>query len=288
MPVNENVRYRMQAGSMEIMGLRISDLMYTEYLPAYIGKSHSHDYWQLSYFISGTGIISLNQVEDEVTSGHVVIIRPPTEHSFRMKGEGTTVAFEVKWQFGSGLADHFAPPGWSGIFRDRYGLRFYVNQAVEELSLRRSNWDLMLRASLLELLIRIDRALVLEMQRIGEERPPQAMYMYRHAMVQKTASYLQSRLHQQVSVHEVARFLRVSPKYLAELFKKETGQSYAQWVIARKLEQARETLATTDLPIEEIARRVGYDDPHYFSRLFKAKTGFTPSSYRSTTQQSCS
>jgi len=91
-------------------------------------------------------------------------------------------------------------------------------------------------------------------------------------------------LDQPISIRDVAEALCISPDYLAELFKMETGQSFAQWVIDQKLAYAHKALlSAADMPVGEVARRIGYDDARYFSRLFKAKIGVTPTTFRSAT-----
>ncbi|HHT27083.1 MAG TPA: AraC family transcriptional regulator [Firmicutes bacterium] len=281
MSVKQHIRYRVEARGLDIMGLLIDNLMYTEYLPTFIDRPHMHDTWHLFYFVSGAGIISVNGVEEEVSDGHVAIIRPYNQHFFRMKGDATATSFEVKWQFSSSIKEFLAPPKWSGIFHDRYGLRLYVNQAIDELSSRQQNWELMLRSIIFGMLIQVDRALHQEMQRVGDKPPIEDTYGYRYILVQKAVQYVKDKINREVSLREVADSLCISPQYLGELFRKETGQSFAKWVIEQKMAMARDSLmSSTEKPIKEIARELGYDDPHYFSRIFKRKTGMTLTEYR--------
>lgn len=68
--------------------------------------------------------------------------------------------------------------------------------------------------------------------------------------------------------------------YASKLFKKETGISFKNYVIHRRIEAAKELLRTTDLPVNIVADHVGYGNYSYFSRLFKKVTGVTPIEYR--------
>lgn len=63
-------------------------------------------------------------------------------------------------------------------------------------------------------------------------------------------------------------------------FFRATGQSPMDYVQSLRLEEAKQVLETTDLPIEAIAHDVGYEDSSSFSRLFRRKTGITPAQYR--------
>jgi transcriptional regulator GlxA family with amidase domain len=63
-------------------------------------------------------------------------------------------------------------------------------------------------------------------------------------------------------------------------FRAATGYAPVEYVQALRMEEAKQVLETTDEPVDAIAVTVGYDDPTFFRRLFKRKTGVTPSRYR--------
>ncbi len=77
-----------------------------------------------------------------------------------------------------------------------------------------------------------------------------------------------------------AEMLNVNSSYLSGLFRKETGLSLTEYVTARRVLRAADLLLTSQLPIKTIAEQVGISDVHYFSRVFKKKTGQTPRQYR--------
>lgn len=60
-----------------------------------------------------------------------------------------------------------------------------------------------------------------------------------------------------------------------------TGRTVQEWIIERRMAEARTMLEETDLPVAEIARRVGVFDPGYFSRLFTRTHGISPRAWRS-------
>ena len=84
-----------------------------------------------------------------------------------------------------------------------------------------------------------------------------------------------------LSVDEAAAMLGRSPSSLAHLFKDLTGQSVRQYQISRKLFEADRLLHTfPSMPIKEVAHRLGFDDPLYFSRFYRKNRGVPPSSSR--------
>lgn len=75
--------------------------------------------------------------------------------------------------------------------------------------------------------------------------------------------------------------LNVSASYLSELCKRYVGKTTQQVLLDRIILEAKRLLKYSTLSIKEIAFKLGYDDPSYFSRLYKSKTGESPLSYRS-------
>lgn len=83
-----------------------------------------------------------------------------------------------------------------------------------------------------------------------------------------------------VSLQTITSHLSVSTSYFSGLFKSATGETFVEYLTRLRMEKAQEYLLATDYKNYEIAERVGYDDPGYFSSTFKKFTGIKPSEYR--------
>lgn len=79
---------------------------------------------------------------------------------------------------------------------------------------------------------------------------------------------------------QVTDEISVSPAYFSTTFKKETGKSFVQYLTNVRLEKAKELLKNTDAKTYEIAEKVGFSEPNYFSFIFKKNIGLSPSQYR--------
>lgn len=85
-----------------------------------------------------------------------------------------------------------------------------------------------------------------------------------------------------LSVEMICRELHLSPAYFSTMFRKETGQTYVNYLTEIRLGQAVELLKTTSDKTYVIAQKVGYQEQNYFSYVFKKKFGVSPSKYRGT------
>lgn len=98
--------------------------------------------------------------------------------------------------------------------------------------------------------------------------------------VRRVLEYVDSHLHQPLSLARLAAAAHLSVAHLQRLFSTEAGVSVMQYVARRRLEQAQQLLCRTELPVAEVGRLVGYAYPAHFSRVFRAATGLTPGDYR--------
>lgn len=82
------------------------------------------------------------------------------------------------------------------------------------------------------------------------------------------------------SVAAIAAKFNLTPKYFSDLISQHTGRSAQQHIHDKLIEAAKGKLSGTALSVSEIAYQLGFEHPQSFSRLFKLKTTFTPSEYR--------
>jgi AraC-like DNA-binding protein len=99
-----------------------------------------------------------------------------------------------------------------------------------------------------------------------------------------TISYMKEHLDKPLRAATLASVAKMSLPHYFVIFKRCTGSTPIDYFIRLRMERARELLATTSCSVKEIAGVLGYDDPLYFSRVFKAVNQITPTQYRVTHQ----
>lgn len=82
-----------------------------------------------------------------------------------------------------------------------------------------------------------------------------------------------------LNLNSLCSYLGISTSHFSSVFKEATGQTFMEVLIRTRMDRARELLENTTLKNYEIAEKVGFADPHYFSISFKKATGKSPTEY---------
>jgi len=100
-------------------------------------------------------------------------------------------------------------------------------------------------------------------------------------LMRKVKQYIDENFNQPISMLDISNRFHISSSHLSRLFKSAYGQSPINYLIALRINEACELMQKyPDLEFKYISELIGYNDQHYFSKLFKKHTGFTPTEYR--------
>lgn len=154
--------------------------------------------------------------------------------------------------------------------------RLNWNSAIEsietELAERRDGYQQAALAHLTLLLIDVARLaapdVVGDLRRVGEP------------LLADVFAVIDRRLGEPLSLRDVAHEVGMTPGHLTTVVRRRTGRTVQEWITERRMAEARSMLQETDLPVAEIARRVGVLDPGYFSRQFTRTHGISPRKWR--------
>ncbi len=91
---------------------------------------------------------------------------------------------------------------------------------------------------------------------------------------------IEARFHEPISLRDVAAAAGLTPGHLTTVVGQRTGRTVQQWITERRMREARRLLVHTDLSVAEIGTRIGYRDPGYFIRRFRAAHATSPAAWR--------
>jgi len=100
------------------------------------------------------------------------------------------------------------------------------------------------------------------------------------APVREAKQYIADHYMEQIKLEDIARKVYLHPAYLSTVFKKSTGMNFIDYLTGYRIEKAKELLSTTNDRVSDIAKSVGYIEPHSFSKRFTTLVGIKPTEYR--------
>src|SRR5690554_80808 len=94
--------------------------------------------------------------------------------------------------------------------------------------------------------------------------------------------YIDNNYFEDLTLDTISQKFYISKTYFSQLFKKETGKTFINYLTMLRMKHAKQLFKNNNLKVHEVARIVGYSDPLYFGQVFKKHFGFLPSEYAST------
>ncbi|NLX64489.1 MAG: response regulator [Clostridiaceae bacterium] len=101
-----------------------------------------------------------------------------------------------------------------------------------------------------------------------------------HHLATAAKEYIDKHYNEEISLEDVSRAVNLSPQYFSRFFKQETGENFIDYLTQVRINKAIELLKDKNHSIKEVCFMIGYNDPNYFSRIFKKVTGYSPSEQR--------
>lgn len=229
--------------------------------------------YQLLYISAGKAFFCLEDEQQEIPAGHMVLYRPGESQQYYYYAADSP---EVYWI-------HFSGYEASSIldkigFADTHvlfcGTSFHYSelfrQIILELQLKRPCFEELLSFSLYHIFTEIHRSQL-----------ESTVDKYRNLEYMETAvHYFNEFYMQDISIQEYAVSQHMSISWFIRCFKQYMGMTPMQYITAIRINKAKELLKNTDYSIQEISSLSGYDNPLYFSRIFRKQTGRSPSDYR--------
>ena len=250
--------------------------VYTKYrLPTHWRRGRV-DY-QILYVASGKCHFYFHGEETIVPAGTMVLYRPREEQKYYYYGADSPDVYWVHFTGSNvknilrsyGIADdiHTIRTGTSLEFKHLF------SAMIQELKLCKPDYETLLVNYLQELLILVHRVILLDAS--GKKASPLPL-----PEMDAAVSYFHENYNKNISIESYASDHNMSVSWFIRNFKEYTNATPAQYLLSLRISNARVLLESTSYNISEISNIVGYDNPLYFSRVFKKQFGISPSEFR--------
>ena len=230
--------------------------------------------YQLLYISSGKLHLYVDGEDRIITKGNMLLFRPGEAQLYNLYSADKP---ETYWVHFTGsdvdlLLDYYGMPKDENVFFTGTSpdYQWLYKQMIQELQLRRVNYEDLLNMNLRHIFLIINRFL-----KEGTELDSDALNE-----VERATHYFNENYNQNICIKDYAADRHMSDCWFNRTFKKVTKVTPIQYIISLRITSAINLLENTDHNIKQIASMVGYDDEYYFSRLFKKNTGLSPTEYR--------
>ena len=231
--------------------------------------------YQLLYIVSGKGHFYFHGEDRVVYAGRMVLIQPRQEQRYEYFGEDKP---EVFWVHFTGsdvkniLRSYHIPMDDPIFYSGASSTYSYLfKEMIHELQNCKTGYEDLLTMYLRQIFLLVQRTR-------QEERPTVSTYIQEE--MEFARRYFNEHYNEPISIHEYAESRNMSVCYFQRNFKQIVKHTPMQYLLTIRVNNAASLLETTDYSMAEIAAIVGYEDPLYFSRLFRKIKGVSPRDYR--------
>lgn len=253
----------------------------------------SHNFWEFIYMDEGRVLITAGENQYVLKAGEMAFHKPGEFHAVRAFEETSSSFIIAAFVCQADCMRHFEHQILTLTRQERE----YLHEAVRhrrlafpyvrtphvlsdlagammpvpfgELQMIQANLELLL----LTLLRRGKSA------RIQPRVESYAQQLRNRQLSDKVKAYLEDHLGDNLTLEEIGDTLGYSVSQMKKLFRQENGRGIIDYFIGLKMEEAKRLIREGDLSVGEIAARLGYENPGYFSRLFRQREAMTPSEY---------
>ena len=241
-------------------------------LPTYWQKGR-RDY-QILYVANGKTHFWFDGREEIVSTGHMVLYKPEEIQKYVYYLEDNPEVFWIHFTgsdvknileyHGISLDEHVF---YCGVLPDYKAL---FRKIIQELQLCRYGYEDYIASLFNDILLLVDRQQHEQKKATGNVQE----------QIERAAAYFNENYNTKISIDDYAESLHISTNWFIHNFKQYTGMSPAQYILSLRMVNAQSLLERTTYNIKEISEIVGYENPLYFSRVFKKEIGKSPAQYR--------
>ena len=269
---------------------KIVTIHYHEFDKNFHFSGEVHDFWELVYVDSGTVVITADKETYNLSRGEMIFHKPNEFHTISSDKKTPSNVFVITFVSTSKNMVYFK----NKKIKLHESLRHYIEILLQEgrntFDLSHNNTELkelllneiapfggqqIIRTTLEQLLIMLIRA--------ESEKPnifvfPDKEGMDNH-LVDSVIKLLKDNIYGKISVEDICSKLNYSKTYISKIFNKHCGCTIIEYYTNLKIKEAKILMRKDTYSITEISDMLCFNNPHYFSRVFKKNTNMTPREY---------
>jgi len=270
----------------------VLNLGHTQTVHKWTNEDISSPFVRMFYVKKGKAVMHLHDKDIILTPGHLYLLPSYTPHAYecdpefefyylfvyQRKMEVTNIfdIYDFPYEVNSDHATQLLFENYCSLYPQlalpsRDAEAFLNHQAYRDYAqayMQMVWYERMQLHGLVEILFSYFVKHATEKQMVGDHR------------IAKVLDYIQTNITNSISVEELADMACLTKSYLIRVFRQNLGMTPLQYVIRKKIQYAQTLLLDSEMPVQQVAKTVGFPDVSYFIRLFRKNLGFTPQEYR--------
>ena len=269
---------------------KIVTVHYYEFDKNFVFDGEKHDFWEMVYVDKGQVEISCDEKQITLSQGEIVFHRPNEFHSIRAYNSAPNF-FVVSFVCHSSAMAHFQR------FHTRLDkpLKPFISSIITEAE---NVFEIPKNAPFLKQLQKKENAavggeqliktyleqLLILLLRNVTQAPERSVFPNKESMeshvVAKVKQFIHDRLYERFYVSDLCSHVGYCKTYLSNLFHEQTGETMTGYAVKAKIAKAKQLIQEGNKNFSQISDLLAFDNPQYFSRVFKRVTGTTPTEFK--------
>ncbi len=273
---------------------KIVTIHYYEFDKNFVFEGERHDFWELVYVDKGQVEICCEDTAQVLTQGELIFHRPNEFHAIRALNSSPNF-FVISFDCSSPAMTYFEhfhtvlekglKPFLSSIMHEAEKTFEIPKNDPTLKKLKKKEHAAIGGEQLIKLYL--EELLILLIRGIAEKKRgsvfPSKESMESHLVVD-IKRYIEENVDEVFRIGDLCRQIGYGKSYLSRVFHEQTGQTLATYAIKMKIKRAKQLIREENLNFTQISDQLAFDNPQYFSRVFKRIVGMTPTEFKASLQ----
>lgn len=273
---------------------KIVTIHYYEFDKNFYYDGESHDFWEMVYIDAGNVKITTNNKEFFLKQGEVIFHKPNEFHTLKTDKDTAANVFVLSFVCSSEAMSFFK--GKTMLVPSK--LKQHISTIIEEYSLTFNSMAIediklelkenppiggqqMIKTYLEQFLILLIRS---ENDNHNLRIFPSKEIMENH-LVSQMIQIIEENTYRKITVDQICSHLNYSRAYLSKIFKSTSGYTILEYILMNKIREAKKLIREERYNFTQISDLLAFDNPHYFSTVFKKIANMTPTNYKNSVKK---
>lgn len=266
----------------------LTAVKYLDFDGKYKNYIEKHDFWELCFVEKGEIKLTIEDKFQILETDSIVLIPPGKNHSYCTTSHGENKVFVICFQSFSQTLNLLSEIKMKLTSETAVYMKRIISESLSTFRTNKEEHLEVVQNSIIGgqqmVILHLESILIIFLRLLAEKEKSNVVFLdedrFHQNLVDAIISYLQSNIHEKLSLDGICSRFNYSKSFLCKIFKIQTGDSVMLFFNKLKIEEAKKLLEKTDQSIMSIADSLGFHEVKYFDYFFKKHVGVSPVTYR--------